>query len=178
MNRGAGRGVPRRLDPERAGDYIDRLYRAAWALVGNPHDAEDLVQDTYAHILTRPRFLRRDDDLAYLLQTLRNVHANRLRTLSRRPRTADLEAQAEPISNRTSWQPEAAFEAHALFRVISTLPPDARDAVIAIDVLGLSYQEAAKAFGIPEATIATRLHRARRRVVEQVDGEAKDVDGQ
>jgi DNA-directed RNA polymerase specialized sigma24 family protein len=41
------------LDPRHAGDHIDRLYRAAWALCGSREDAEDLVQETYARVLGR-----------------------------------------------------------------------------------------------------------------------------
>jgi RNA polymerase sigma-70 factor, ECF subfamily len=51
------------LDPARLGDHLDRLYRAAWALCGSREDAEDLVQETYARVLSRPRLLRNEDDL-------------------------------------------------------------------------------------------------------------------
>ena len=57
----------RLLDPETLGDHLDRLFRAAWALCGSREDAEDLVQDTYARVLARPRLLRNDEDLGYLL---------------------------------------------------------------------------------------------------------------
>ena len=70
------------LDPERLGDHLDRLYRAAWALCGSREDAEDLVQETYARVLARPRLLRNDDDLGYLLRTLRNTFLNQKRTES------------------------------------------------------------------------------------------------
>ena len=62
-----------RLDPARLGDHLDRLYRAAWALSGSREDAEDLVQETYARVLARPRLLRNEDDLGYLLRALRNT---------------------------------------------------------------------------------------------------------
>ena len=51
-------GALRRLNPDDLGDHLDRLYRAAWALCGNRDEAEDLVQDTYADVLARPRWLR------------------------------------------------------------------------------------------------------------------------
>src|SRR5881392_2116984 len=57
-----------RLDPQQASDHIDRLFRAAWALCGSREDAEDLVQETYARVLAKPRFLRSEDDLGYLLR--------------------------------------------------------------------------------------------------------------
>src|SRR5947199_5593707 len=73
------------LDPESLGDHLDRLFRAAWAMTGSREDAEDLVQDTFARVLARPRFLRGDDDIGYLLSVLRNTHVSRLRAAGRRP---------------------------------------------------------------------------------------------
>ena len=63
----------RQLDPEALGDHIDRLYRAAWSLCGSREEAEDLVQETFERVLRRPRFLRSEDDLGYLLRVLRNT---------------------------------------------------------------------------------------------------------
>src|SRR5437588_12943482 len=57
---------PRHLEPERLPDHIDALYRAAWALCGSRHDADDLVQETFAAVLKRPRLLRADNELGYL----------------------------------------------------------------------------------------------------------------
>jgi len=152
--------VPRRLDPDRLGDHIDRLFRAAWAMCGNPHDAEDLVQETYAKVLSRPRFVRHDDDLGYLLRALRNQHISRLRRAGRRPQEVELaDDRADEVGG-----PEFAYEVGELFAVIAQLPDAAREVIVAIDVAGLSYREAADAFGLKEATVTTRLHRARRRV--------------
>jgi DNA-directed RNA polymerase specialized sigma24 family protein len=80
----------RRVAPERLPRHLDRLYRAAWAMCGSPHDAEALVQETYLRVLARPRLLRRDDELPYLMRVLRNAYLTSLRTASRRPRTAEL----------------------------------------------------------------------------------------
>lgn len=55
-----------------------------------------------------------------------------------------------------------------VYRAIAALPPDFRDAVAAIDVVGLSYREAAVALRVREATIATRVHRGRQRIVRAV----------
>ena len=63
----------RTLDPSTLGDHIDRLYRAAWALSGSPVDAEDLVQETFARVLAKPRRVRGHDDIGYLLGALRNT---------------------------------------------------------------------------------------------------------
>lgn len=165
-----GVGQPRTLDPAALGDHLDRLFRAAWALCGRREDAEDLVQDTYARVLARPRLLRRDDDLAYLLRVLRNTHVSRIRAAAARPRTAEWAAEHDPPASRSDVTPEGRLEASALFRAISHLPDDFRDALVAIDVAGLSYGEAARALEVPEATITTRLHRARKRVADDLRG--------
>jgi RNA polymerase sigma-70 factor (ECF subfamily) len=158
------------LDPERLGDHLDRLYRAAWALCGRREDAEDLVQETYAQVLRRPRLLRRDDDLAYLLRVLRNTFLNSRRAAARRPVAVRLLDDALIAEPRATAQPEAAMQAGELFAAIAALPDDFRDVLVAIDVAGLSYGEAARALKTKEATITTRLYRARERVAKAIAG--------
>jgi RNA polymerase sigma-70 factor (ECF subfamily) len=163
--------VERQLDPQRLGDHVDRLYRAAWALCGSRTDAEDLVQDTFERVLRRPRFLRRDtDDVGYLLRVLRNTYLTRRRDAGRRPRETAIPEERELPETRTGADPEAALEAGAVYRAIAALSDDHRDVLVAVDVAGLSYHEAAKALGVPEGTIMSRLYRARQGVVRSVDG--------
>lgn len=158
-------GPLRRLDPEDLGDHLDRLYRAAWGLCGRREDAEDLVQETYAKILSRPRWLRREDDLAYLLRALRNVHVSRMRAAGRRLAPVPMEGlRAEPSAPHGAWSPDAALDARELFAAIAALPGPSREVLVAVDVAGLSYAEAGRALGVREATVTTRLHRARRRI--------------
>src|ERR1700744_4704066 len=76
---------PRALDPDALGDHIDQLLRAAWALCGSRHDAEDLVQETFVNVLKRPRWLRKDNELGYLLRALRNTYSSRYRVAAQRP---------------------------------------------------------------------------------------------
>jgi RNA polymerase sigma-70 factor (ECF subfamily) len=75
------------LDPQSLTKHVDRLYRAAWALCGSREDAEDLVQETFARVLSRPRVLHGDDELYYLMRVLRNTFLTGRRTASRRPLT-------------------------------------------------------------------------------------------
>ena|ERR1700729_1278801 len=154
----------RELDPQALGDHIDRLYRAARALCGSREEAEDLVQETFARVLRRPRTLTADNDLGYLLKALRNTFLSNRRTASRRPRTEPSPDQLEFIEDRHAVRPEASVEAAEVYAAISMLPDDFRDALVAIDVVGLSYREAAHALGVREATLTTRLYRARQRV--------------
>jgi RNA polymerase sigma-70 factor (ECF subfamily) len=154
----------RQLDPNALGGHLDRLYRAARGLCGSREDAEDLVQETYARVLQRPRWLRSGDDLGYLLRVLRNTHFSRLRASGRRLRHEPLDDELEHIRDDHAPTPEGELAAAELYALVATLPGPFRDAVVAIDVVGLSYREAARALQVREATITTRLHRGRQRL--------------
>ena len=104
------RPMERPLEPSRLGDHLDRLYRAAWALSGSREDAEDLVQETYARVLGRPRLLRNEDDLGYLLRALRNTFLNQKRAEGRRLRPDPLPEQLELVADPHARGPEAALE--------------------------------------------------------------------
>ncbi|HEY2320167.1 MAG TPA: RNA polymerase sigma factor [Solirubrobacteraceae bacterium] len=158
----------RELDPQRLGDHLDRLYRAAWAMCGAREDAEDLVQETYAQVLRKPRRLHSDDDLGYLLRVLRNTFFSGRRAAARRAQTTPLPDDLDLLEDRGAVRAESRLEMAELFNAISTLPGEFRDAVVAIDVIGLSYREAAWALDVREATITTRLHRARQRLVREL----------
>jgi RNA polymerase sigma-70 factor, ECF subfamily len=163
-------GEGRRLDPEIAGDHIDRLYRAACAMCGSPDLAEELVQQTYVKVLSRPRFLRRDDDLGYLVKALRNTWYSHLRDERIRRASVDPGEQApDELAARTSaGDPESALEAGEVLAALAELPQPYREAVAAVDVAGLSYAEAAKALGVRQGTIMSRVYRGREQVARAV----------
>ena len=168
----------RRLDTDRLGDHLDRLFRAAWAMCGSREDAEDLVQETYARVLARPRWLRGDDDLGYLLRVLRNTYVSRLRTAGRRPVGVPFPEEApDPEDIRVAWRPETSADVSMLFSVIAGLSDPFREALVAVDVVGLSYGEAGKALGVREATITTRLHRARNQVAAAMRAAEREPAG-
>jgi RNA polymerase sigma-70 factor, ECF subfamily len=160
------------LDRDRLGDHIDRLYRAAWAMCGSPDEAEDLVQETFARVLARPRLLRGGDDLAYLVQVLRNTLAGRRRASRRGPSTVSISDADEPADTAAGARPAEMAEVREVFSAIAALPGDLRDALVAVDVAGLTYAEAGRLLGTKEATITTRLHRARGRVTGRMSAPA------
>jgi RNA polymerase sigma-70 factor (ECF subfamily) len=166
----------RALDPQSLTRHIDRLYRAAWALCGSREDAEDLVQDTFARVLCKPRLLRNDDELAYLMRVLRNTFFTSRRTASRRPVTAATLDDVVAADTQPTSQPEQALDVQELYAAIAALPDDFRLALVSVDILGLSYREAASALRTREATIATRLYRARRQVARQLADEARGTE--
>jgi RNA polymerase sigma-70 factor, ECF subfamily len=164
--------VNRELDPRRLGDHIDRLYRAACALTGSRVEADDLVQETYARVLSRPRLLRSDDDVGYLLQIMRNLFLDQRRAAVRRPVEAVAPEDLERLDRSVVRGPQEAVETREVFATVAALPDDFRDVIVAVDVVGLSYKEAAKALKIAEGTVMSRLYRARGRVAKELGAPA------
>ena len=156
------------LDPQSLGGHVDRLYRAAWGLCGSREDAEDLVQETFARVLSRPRLLHGEDDLYYLMKVLRNTFLSSRRTASRRPVTVATLDDIVAADPKPIGRPQEALEVQEVYATIAELPEDFRLALVAVDVLGLSYREAARALRVREATITTRLFRARKQVARQL----------
>jgi RNA polymerase sigma-70 factor (ECF subfamily) len=172
----------RTLDPQSLSQHVDRLYRAAWGLCGSREDAEDLVQETFARVLSRTRVIRGDDDLYYLMRVLRNTFLTSRRTAGRRPVTVATLDDVVAADPKPMGRPEQALEVQELYATIAELPEDFRMALVAVDVLGLSYREAARALHVREATITTRLFRARKQVAKllsdvQADAQSPDSAG-
>ena len=66
--------------------------------------------------------------------------------------------------------PEAEVESREVFAAIAALQPDFRDVLVAVDVVGLSYDEAAKSLRIANGTVMSRLYRARQQVARTLTG--------
>jgi RNA polymerase sigma-70 factor (ECF subfamily) len=159
--------APRRLDPDHVVRHLPRLYRAARAWTRSREEAEDLVQETCARVLARPRWLRGDDELGYLLRALRNTLTSERRTAGRRPETAPL-SDEWGAGSRAGDEPLEVVANREVYAVIRELPGEFRDALVAVDLVGLSYGDAARALGVPEGTLTSRLFRARDRVATRL----------
>ena len=129
------------------------------------------MQETCARVLAKPRLLHRQDDFGYLLRSLRNTYASHLRSQRRRPACVPLTERAERLEDLRRDQ-DRCVTLMDLRESLSALPTAFRAALVAVDVAGLSYREAARALGVPEGTLMSRLARARRRVVWALEGEA------
>jgi RNA polymerase sigma-70 factor (ECF subfamily) len=168
--------APRRLDPDRVAELLPRLYRAARAWTRSREEAEDLVQETAARVLARPRVLRGQDELGYLLRAMRNTLISQSRTEDRRPATVPLIDEVS-VGARPSDDPAEVAEIRQVYAAIAELPEEFRDALVAVDVAGLSYGEAARALRLPQGTLTSRLFRARDRVARHLgSGTAGRVD--
>jgi RNA polymerase sigma-70 factor (ECF subfamily) len=160
------------LNPHSLGGHRERLQRAAWALCGSRQDAEDLVQETFTRVLARPRLLRDEaGELAYLMRVLHNTFLSGRRDASRRPRAVATLEDVQVLDWHATQAPMRALEVGELYAAIAELPGRYRLALVAVDLLGLSYGEAGRSLGVREATVATRLFRARQMVVGLVGEE-------
>ena len=122
------------------------------------------MQETFANVLKRPRLLRDGNEIGYLLRALRNTHTNRFRATARRPPTRQLFEDDVPSAS------ESDVNAREIMHAIASAPAPYRDAVIAVDVVGLSYREAARSLRTREETITTRLYRGRQHIARVLIG--------
>lgn len=146
---------------------LEVLYAVAMRLTRNPHDAEDVVQDT---LLRAYRAIDRFDGRhprAWLLTILRNANINRTRK-----RTPDLLRDEErtlgALPARGADGRDGAAEValgripdDAVVEVLRRLSDDHRAVVVLVDIDGLTYRECAEILDIPVGTVMSRLHRAR-----------------
>jgi RNA polymerase sigma-70 factor, ECF subfamily len=158
----------RRLSTRTLEAQLDRLYRAAWALCGSREDAEDLVQETVARVLARPRFVRAGTEHVYLMRALRNTFLDLRRVAARRVPTDALPDRGDPVKHPQADPADSLAQHDALFTAIAALPGDYRDALVSVDLAGLTYREAAKALRTSEETLTIRLYRARQQVVRRM----------
>jgi RNA polymerase sigma-70 factor, ECF subfamily len=153
---------------------IEVLLRVAFSLTAQPADAEDLVQDT---LLRAYRAIDRFDGQhprAWLLTIMRraslNGHRRRRPQLLDDPDT-DLE-RLTPHPSTVRATPEELVVGEAFEEVVNSafeaLPLRDRQLVRLVHVDGLSYAETAKLLDVPEGTVMSRLHRARKRIRDEL----------
>lgn len=155
----------RYVEPE-----LEVLYRVARRLMHSPEQAEDLVQET---LLRAWRAIERFDGRyprAWLLTILRNTRSNMIRDMKPED-PADVGAMSERLAasgaDGRGGAEERALHSQldpVLAQAFALLPDKGRQVVELVDVESLSYRETAETLGIPEGTVMSRLHRARRRM--------------
>lgn len=145
---------------------IPRLRRYARALLGDRAAADDLVQDTLERALAKLRLYRRGTDLrAWLFTVMHNVYVNQLRAA--RP-LAPLEEDMPELAR--SAREAGALDLRDLERALRRLPPEQREVLLLVALEELSYDEAARALGIPIGTVMSRLSRAREKLRAMLAG--------
>ena len=147
------------------------LYGYARWLTGEPHEAEDLVQETYLKALRGFGSFREGTNFrAWMFRILRNTFlTSRTGLKTMEPLDDEL---VEVIAGEGT--PETHFihraNAEALQRAIAELPLMFREVLLLSDVENMSYKEIGEALAIPVGTVTSRLMRARRRVRVALEG--------
>jgi RNA polymerase sigma-70 factor (ECF subfamily) len=147
-------------EAERLVELIPRLRRYARALVGDRASADDLVQDTLERAWAKLHLYRRGTDLrAWLFTVMHNVHVNKVRAT----RVMDtLEDELPELAQRAA-QGDALL-VRDLDRAIARLPSEQRAVLLLVTLEEMSYDDVARALGIPIGTVMSRLSRAREKL--------------
>lgn len=159
---------------------IEVLLRVATSMTRDARDAEDLVQDTLLRAFRAIDGFDGRYPRAWLLTIMRNTEINRNRR--RRPGllTADQAAQIDQAADDGASAEDEALDrslGRDVAAALAQLPDPFREAVELIDLAGLSYTEAAEVAGVPEGTLMSRAHRARRKLRAHLRSSDVDLRG-
>lgn len=153
--------------------FLD-THTLARRLTANEEDALDVVQDTYLRAWRSIGTFRGDAQFSTWLYRITANCASTHMKRRRRVRWTPLESIAEPAAAIDLEAPaEAAESAAELDRIaaaLETLPPNLKGIVVLKDVYGLSHEAIAAELGISVGNAKIRLHRARRKLQERLDG--------
>ncbi|HEX3390250.1 MAG TPA: sigma-70 family RNA polymerase sigma factor [Streptosporangiaceae bacterium] len=153
--------------------HMGHLRAAASAMTHNPHDAEDLVQETYTRAYASfQQFREGTNARAWLLRILTNTFISGYRRRQREPvrvsTTGVEDGQLTQAWAGRGVAPRSAEETaldrlpdSTVIRALNELPKDFRTAVYLADMEGFSYREVADLMRCPVGTVMSRLHRAR-----------------
>ncbi|MBJ7319769.1 MAG: sigma-70 family RNA polymerase sigma factor [Brevundimonas sp.] len=143
---------------------IPGLRRYANALVRDPAEADDLVQDCLERAVARWGQRRADNDTrSWLYAILHNLAVNRWRKLSRRGVMAPIDT-VDPRSLSVAPAQEHGLDRADVLRALDSLPDEYRSVILLVTVEALPYAEAARVLGVPLGTVMSRLSRGRARL--------------
>ncbi|MDO8848628.1 MAG: RNA polymerase sigma factor [Coriobacteriia bacterium] len=138
----------------------DAVYGHALRFFGDPHAAEDATQEVFIKVFrTIGSYDGRSRLSTWLYRVTHNACLDMARSGRRIPQPVD-PVTFEPIP-AADFADDVVF-AGALEAAMATLAPEDRDALGAVTLFGLSYQEAASALDVPVGTVKSRVFRARR----------------
>jgi RNA polymerase sigma factor (sigma-70 family) len=140
-----------------------RLARACLLLTGDPSEGEDLAQEAMARVLEHwERVSMMDDPEGYLYRTALNLHRNAVKRLMMATRR-----QAFPEQHGDEDFTDRRLD---LLRAIRSLPRTQREALVLVEWLGYTVDEAGRLLGIEAVSVRGRLHRARESLRQRYGG--------
>ena len=165
--------------------FTSQLYSAALRYTKNSHDAQDLVQDTYAKAFTSFHQFEPGTNLkAWLYRILTTTFINNYRKDQRRPLISGSELEDWQIADASSHTSDLGKSAEDevleniadkdVKEALAQMPEEFRMAVYLSDVEGFSYKEIAEIMEVPTGTVMSRLHRGRKLLRESLAAYAKE----
>lgn len=155
-------------------EHADSVYRLAYRLSGNQHDAEDLTQETFMRVFRSLKNYQPGTFEGWLHRITTNLFLDMVR------RRAKIRMEALPEDYErvpgTDMTPEEAYNVAnldpALQRALDGLAPDFRVAVVLCDVVGMTYEEIGETLGVKMGTVRSRIHRGRAQLRETLEAQA------
>ena len=168
-------------------DHGDRVYRLAYRLSGNAHDAEDITQETFIRVFRSLDNYRPGSFEGWLHRITTNVFLDLVRR-RQRIRMEALPEETDRIAGREPSPEQAFSDANLdpdLQAALDDLLPEFRAAVVLCDVEGLTYEEIGATLGVKLGTVRSRIHRGRlalrsgleRRRADRISAEQPDGNG-
>jgi RNA polymerase sigma factor (sigma-70 family) len=144
--------------------HSDRVYRLAYRLTGDRHDAEDLTQEVFVRVFRSLDTYTPGTFEGWLHRITTNLFLDQARRKQRIRFDALSDERASTLRS-PSPAPDAAFSDRMfdddVEHALAALPPDFRAAVVLCDVEGLTYDEIADILGAKLGTVRSRIHRGR-----------------
>ncbi len=143
--------------------HADRVYRLAYRLSGNQHDAEDLTQETFIRVFRSVQNYQPGTFEGWLHRITTNLFLDMVRRRGR----VRMEALPEDYDRVPADEPNPEEIYHEsrlgpdLQAALDSLPPEFRAAVVLCDIEGLSYEEIGATLGVKLGTVRSRIHRGR-----------------
>jgi RNA polymerase sigma-70 factor (ECF subfamily) len=143
--------------------HADRVYRLAYRLSGNQHDAEDLTQETFIRVFRSVQNYQPGTFEGWLHRITTNLFLDMVRRRGR----IRMEALPEDYERVPADEPNPEQIYHDsrlgpdLQAALDSLPPEFRAAVVLCDIEGLSYEEIGATLGVKLGTVRSRIHRGR-----------------
>jgi RNA polymerase sigma factor (sigma-70 family) len=154
-----------------------RVYRLAYRLTGNMHDAEDLTHDVFIRVFRSLHSYQPGTFEGWLHRITTNVFLDKMRRKQRIRFDALSDDAAARLPSREVGPEQSYSDTHFDDDVqcaLDALTPDFRAAVVLCDIEGLSYEEIATTLGIKLGTVRSRIHRGRAQLRERLAHRAPD----